>query len=134
MSLSWAYLIVDNTFNFTNYQSLYLGELVSITPLQSYTGTDWMTILTVVSKTFVSVHSYAESLASTRILKHSVESSRGSCGENLAWASYDQSGTSFMIIIHTHNTLFISYLKDLVCICILCEGKAELSWDTFLHR
>uniref|UniRef100_A0A8C5A521 GLI pathogenesis-related 2, like n=1 Tax=Gadus morhua TaxID=8049 RepID=A0A8C5A521_GADMO len=33
---------------------------------------------------------YAESLASTRILKHSVESSRGSCGENLAWASYDQ--------------------------------------------
>ncbi|CAK6960610.1 GLI pathogenesis-related 2%2C like [Scomber scombrus] len=35
---------------------------------------------------------YAESLASTRILKHSVESSRGSCGENLAWASYDQSG------------------------------------------
>ncbi|XP_054636865.1 GLI pathogenesis-related 2, like [Dunckerocampus dactyliophorus] len=36
---------------------------------------------------------YAESLASTRILKHSEESSRGSCGENLAWASYDQSGT-----------------------------------------
>ncbi|CAI5662472.1 unnamed protein product [Oreochromis niloticus] len=35
---------------------------------------------------------YAESLASTRILKHSVESSRGSCGENLAWASYDQTG------------------------------------------
>ncbi|XP_061530865.1 GLI pathogenesis-related 2, like isoform X1 [Phycodurus eques] len=35
---------------------------------------------------------YAESLASTRILKHSEESSRGSCGENLAWASYDQSG------------------------------------------
>uniref|UniRef100_A0A8C4ZNI1 Golgi-associated plant pathogenesis-related protein 1 n=1 Tax=Gadus morhua TaxID=8049 RepID=A0A8C4ZNI1_GADMO len=35
---------------------------------------------------------YAESLASTRILKHSVESSRGSCGENLAWASYDQPG------------------------------------------
>ncbi|XP_062255454.1 GLI pathogenesis-related 2, like [Platichthys flesus] len=35
---------------------------------------------------------YAESLASTRILKHSQESSRGSCGENLAWASYDQSG------------------------------------------
>ncbi|KPP60356.1 golgi-associated plant pathogenesis-related protein 1-like, partial [Scleropages formosus] len=33
---------------------------------------------------------YAESLASTRILKHSA--SRGSCGENLAWASYDQSG------------------------------------------
>ncbi|XP_062393744.1 GLI pathogenesis-related 2, like [Sardina pilchardus] len=35
---------------------------------------------------------YAESLASTRILKHSAESSKGSCGENLAWASYDQSG------------------------------------------
>ncbi|XP_020353517.1 Golgi-associated plant pathogenesis-related protein 1 [Oncorhynchus tshawytscha] len=35
---------------------------------------------------------YAESLASTRILKHSVESSKGSCGENLAWASYDQPG------------------------------------------
>ncbi|XP_016365113.1 Golgi-associated plant pathogenesis-related protein 1-like [Sinocyclocheilus rhinocerous] len=35
---------------------------------------------------------YAESLASTRILKHSVESSRGNCGENLAWASYDQTG------------------------------------------
>ncbi|XP_029360578.1 GLI pathogenesis-related 2, like isoform X2 [Echeneis naucrates] len=35
---------------------------------------------------------YAESLASTRILKHSVESSGGRCGENLAWASYDQSG------------------------------------------
>ncbi|XP_066538282.1 GLI pathogenesis-related 2, like [Hoplias malabaricus] len=35
---------------------------------------------------------YAESLASTRILKHSAESSRGSCGENLAWASYDQPG------------------------------------------
>ncbi|XP_077431879.1 GLI pathogenesis-related 2, like isoform X2 [Vanacampus margaritifer] len=35
---------------------------------------------------------YAESLASTRILKHSEESSRGSCGENLAWASYDQTG------------------------------------------
>ncbi|KAF3839809.1 hypothetical protein F7725_018526 [Dissostichus mawsoni] len=35
---------------------------------------------------------YAESLASTRILKHSAESSRGNFGENLAWASYDQSG------------------------------------------
>ncbi|KAL4617075.1 Golgi-associated plant pathogenesis-related protein 1 [Arapaima gigas] len=35
---------------------------------------------------------YAESLASTRILKHSADSSRGNCGENLAWASYDQSG------------------------------------------
>ncbi|KAM9309346.1 GLI pathogenesis-related 2, like [Pholidichthys leucotaenia] len=35
---------------------------------------------------------YAESLASTRILKHSLESSQGMWGENLAWASYDQSG------------------------------------------
>uniref|UniRef100_A0A1A8MLH9 Golgi-associated plant pathogenesis-related protein 1 n=1 Tax=Nothobranchius pienaari TaxID=704102 RepID=A0A1A8MLH9_9TELE len=35
---------------------------------------------------------YADSLSTTRILKHSEESSRGSCGENLAWASYDQSG------------------------------------------
>ncbi|KAG7242064.1 hypothetical protein INR49_024110 [Caranx melampygus] len=35
---------------------------------------------------------YAESLASTRILKHSVESSKGNYGENLAWASYNQSG------------------------------------------
>nr|XP_034990628.1 Golgi-associated plant pathogenesis-related protein 1 isoform X1 [Zootoca vivipara] len=35
---------------------------------------------------------YSEALASTRILKHSPESSSGKCGENLAWASYDQSG------------------------------------------
>uniref|UniRef100_A0A803TI85 SCP domain-containing protein n=1 Tax=Anolis carolinensis TaxID=28377 RepID=A0A803TI85_ANOCA len=35
---------------------------------------------------------YSEALASTRILKHSPESSKGKCGENLAWASYDQSG------------------------------------------
>ncbi|XP_043921035.1 Golgi-associated plant pathogenesis-related protein 1 [Protopterus annectens] len=33
---------------------------------------------------------YAEALASTRILKHSTESSKGQYGENLAWASYDQ--------------------------------------------
>lgn len=37
---------------------------------------------------------YSEALASTRILKHSPESSRGQCGENLAWASYDQTGRS----------------------------------------
>lgn len=37
---------------------------------------------------------YSEALASTRILKHSPESSRGQCGENLAWASYDQTGGS----------------------------------------
>ncbi|XP_028558448.1 Golgi-associated plant pathogenesis-related protein 1 [Podarcis muralis] len=36
---------------------------------------------------------YSEALASTRILKHSPESSSGKCGENLAWASYDQSGS-----------------------------------------
>ncbi|KAK1173501.1 GLI pathogenesis-related 2, like [Acipenser oxyrinchus oxyrinchus] len=35
---------------------------------------------------------YADALASTRILKHSAESSRGQCGENLAWASYDEPG------------------------------------------
>uniref|UniRef100_A0A8D0C1S3 Golgi-associated plant pathogenesis-related protein 1 n=1 Tax=Salvator merianae TaxID=96440 RepID=A0A8D0C1S3_SALMN len=35
---------------------------------------------------------YSEALASTRILKHSPESSSGKYGENLAWASYDQSG------------------------------------------
>ena len=35
---------------------------------------------------------YSEALASTRILKHSPESSRGQRGENLAWASYDQTG------------------------------------------
>ena len=39
---------------------------------------------------------YSEALASTRILKHSPESSRGQCGENLAWASYDQTGGSFL--------------------------------------
>uniref|UniRef100_A0A674GSK6 Golgi-associated plant pathogenesis-related protein 1 n=1 Tax=Taeniopygia guttata TaxID=59729 RepID=A0A674GSK6_TAEGU len=35
---------------------------------------------------------YAEELATTRVLKHSSESANGNCGENLAWASYDQSG------------------------------------------
>ncbi|XP_039938979.1 Golgi-associated plant pathogenesis-related protein 1 isoform X2 [Hirundo rustica] len=34
---------------------------------------------------------YAEELATTRVLKHSSESANGNCGENLAWASYDQS-------------------------------------------
>ncbi|XP_054671280.1 Golgi-associated plant pathogenesis-related protein 1 isoform X2 [Grus americana] len=33
---------------------------------------------------------YAEELATTRVLKHSSESANGKCGENLAWASYDQ--------------------------------------------
>uniref|UniRef100_A0A1D5PR88 Golgi-associated plant pathogenesis-related protein 1 n=1 Tax=Gallus gallus TaxID=9031 RepID=A0A1D5PR88_CHICK len=35
---------------------------------------------------------YAEELAASRILKHSSESASGKCGENLAWASYDQPG------------------------------------------
>ncbi|XP_006872213.1 PREDICTED: golgi-associated plant pathogenesis-related protein 1-like [Chrysochloris asiatica] len=35
---------------------------------------------------------YSEALASTRILKHSSEASRNQCGENLAWASYNQPG------------------------------------------
>ncbi|XP_036597480.1 Golgi-associated plant pathogenesis-related protein 1 [Trichosurus vulpecula] len=35
---------------------------------------------------------YADALATTKVLKHSSESSRGNCGENLAWASYDQQG------------------------------------------
>ncbi|XP_068787410.1 Golgi-associated plant pathogenesis-related protein 1 isoform X2 [Struthio camelus] len=36
---------------------------------------------------------YAEELATTRVLKHSSESANGKCGENLAWASYDQPGS-----------------------------------------
>ncbi|XP_032298499.1 Golgi-associated plant pathogenesis-related protein 1 isoform X1 [Coturnix japonica] len=35
---------------------------------------------------------YAEELAVSRVLKHSSESANGKCGENLAWASYDQPG------------------------------------------
>ncbi|XP_067866636.1 GLI pathogenesis-related 2, like isoform X2 [Heterodontus francisci] len=44
------------------------------------------------SKLCKEAQQYAEALASTRVLKHSPESSRGQCGENLAWASYDQPG------------------------------------------
>ncbi|XP_078284192.1 GLI pathogenesis-related 2, like [Rhinoraja longicauda] len=44
------------------------------------------------SKLCKDAQEYAEVLASTRVLKHSPESSRGQCGENLAWASYDQLG------------------------------------------
>ncbi|KAM9436024.1 GLI pathogenesis-related 2, like [Clarias gariepinus] len=35
---------------------------------------------------------YAEGLASIMILKHSAELSKVNCGENLAWASNDQTG------------------------------------------
>ncbi|XP_043545983.1 GLI pathogenesis-related 2, like [Chiloscyllium plagiosum] len=44
------------------------------------------------SKLCKNAQQYAEVLASTRVLKHSPESSREQCGENLAWASYDQPG------------------------------------------
>lgn len=50
---------------------------------------------------------YAESLASTRILKHSAESSRGNCGENLAWASYDQTGTNPCLLPQTVHLIHI---------------------------
>ncbi|XP_014446905.1 Golgi-associated plant pathogenesis-related protein 1-like isoform X2 [Tupaia chinensis] len=41
---------------------------------------------------------YSEALVSTGILKHSPESSHGQCGENLAWASYDQTG-NFAVMV-----------------------------------
>lgn len=47
---------------------------------------------TALSLVYVSFARYAEALASTRVLKHSPESANGKCGENLAWASYDQPG------------------------------------------
>lgn len=66
--------------------------------------------------------SYAQSLASTRILKHSEQSSRGSCGENLAWASYDQSGAAFVFLSICRNLSFTEQrewcwaeAKDPVC-------------------
>ncbi|XP_072708972.1 Golgi-associated plant pathogenesis-related protein 1 isoform X2 [Ciconia boyciana] len=40
---------------------------------------------------------YAEELATTRVLKHSSESANGKCGENLAWASYDQPGLNVLL-------------------------------------
>ncbi|KAM6376532.1 Golgi-associated plant pathogenesis-related protein 1 isoform 3-T4 [Alca torda] len=40
---------------------------------------------------------YAEELATTRVLKHSSESANGKCGENLAWASYDQPGLNILL-------------------------------------
>lgn len=57
----------------------------------------------VLSKLCLFHDSYAQSLASTRILKHSEQSSRGSCGENLAWASYDQSGAGFYYRFHVQG-------------------------------
>lgn len=49
-------------------------------------------VRSIFSKYLLIVLRYSEALASTRILKHSPESSSGKCGENLAWASYNQSG------------------------------------------
>lgn len=52
---------------------------------------------------------YAEELATTRVLKHSSESANGSCGENLAWASYDQSGElSPLVVSQTPGKCLIS--------------------------
>ncbi|XP_061771723.1 GLI pathogenesis-related 2, like isoform X2 [Nerophis ophidion] len=48
---------------------------------------------------------YAESLASTRILKHSEDSSKGSYGENLAWASNDQLGHFTAMVWKSTTTL-----------------------------
>lgn len=81
---------------------------------------------------FVSVHSYAESLASTRILKHSVESSRGSCGENLAWASYDQSGTYIYIYMHTHSCNIYLSMTYQICVCAHIV-KSNKTYNNFVH-
>lgn len=52
---------------------------------------------------------YAEELATTRVLKHSSESANGRCGENLAWASYDQSGElSSLVVSRTPDKCLIS--------------------------
>lgn len=52
---------------------------------------------------------YAEELATTRVLKHSSESANGKCGENLAWASYDQSGElSSLVVSRTPDRCLIS--------------------------
>ncbi|XP_028673244.1 GLI pathogenesis-related 2, like [Erpetoichthys calabaricus] len=48
--------------------------------------------LTLSSKLNREAQQYAEALSRTRVLKHSDDSSRGQCGENLAWASYDEPG------------------------------------------
>lgn len=72
--------------------------------------------------------SYAQSLASTRILKHSEQSSRGSCGENLAWASYDQSGGGAFIIVSMCRDLTFT-VQPTDRSSLWC-GKGN-SWDAF---
>lgn len=53
---------------------------------------------------------YAEELATTRVLKHSSESANGKCGENLAWASYDQPGKlSSLVISQTLDKWLVSW-------------------------
>ncbi|XP_010289622.1 PREDICTED: golgi-associated plant pathogenesis-related protein 1-like, partial [Phaethon lepturus] len=52
---------------------------------------------------------YAEELATTRVLKHSSESANGKCGENLAWASYDQPGKlSSLVVSQTLDKWLVS--------------------------
>ncbi|XP_009949813.1 PREDICTED: golgi-associated plant pathogenesis-related protein 1-like, partial [Leptosomus discolor] len=62
---------------------------------------------------------YAEELASTRVLKHSSESANGKCGENLAWASYDQPGK---IQVNASYFTFILSLSQPK------EGRPQASW------
>ncbi|KFQ61493.1 Golgi-associated plant pathogenesis-related protein 1, partial [Pelecanus crispus] len=51
---------------------------------------------------------YAEELATTRVLKHSSESANGKCGENLAWASYDQPGKLSSLVSQTLDKWLVS--------------------------
>ncbi|CAN0359278.1 unnamed protein product [Lampetra fluviatilis] len=55
-----------------------------------YRKTHGVPTLSLSSKMCRDAQSYAESLARTRVLKHSSDTERGQCGENLAWASYDE--------------------------------------------
>lgn len=75
--------------------------------------------------------SYAQSLASTRILKHSEQSSRGSCGENLAWASYDQSGGAFIMVSTCRNLLLTVQPAGMLLWSSLWFGIVRSSWDPF---